>query len=200
MLKDKIPDIQDIEPDVDMQQPDENNYQFADGYIDPDDTLEEFLDDFRKPKEETGAAEMPEDDEIIPDEEDELSNETARYTAAFVVDVSDEIFAHALSFYSLNPVDEHRAGKEQKKHLKKLWTQYCKEKSWEIPIGTQIIIAMATIYASQLPKAYSDRKANLKLEQLKEDQERLAYDRRMFDMEKEMFNRKNKKEDTNDRE
>lgn len=198
MLTEKIQEVEDIVPDEEtLNQPDEN-YQFTDGYIDPDDSLEEFLEDFRRPKEETGVKEQP-DEQDYEEDEDPIAAETAKYTASFIVDVSDEVLAHALAFYSLNPVDEHRAGKEQKKHLKKLWTEYCKEKALEIPVGTQIIITMASVYASQLPKAYADRKTNLKLEQLKEDEERMAIDKKLFELEKEKFRQKQKaKADTKD--
>jgi len=196
MLTDKIQSIEDIEPDEIIQpQENENNYQFVDGFIDPDDSLSEFLEDFQKPKEETGATEQPNDDEI-PDEDDSVTSEQAKYTASFIVDVVDEAMAHGLALYSLNPVDEHRAGKEQKKHLKKLWAQYCKEKVLEIPTGTQIIIAMASIYAVQIPKARQDRKANLKLERIREEQDRLYYDRKLLEFEKErLYSQRKAQED-----
>ena len=194
MLTDKV-QIEDIEPDSIQQMQGEDDYQFANGYIDPDDSLEEFLEDFRKPKEETGIQEQPDEEDLDADDEDPIAAETAKYSASFIVDIADDLIAHALALYSLNPVDEHRAGKEQKKHLKKLWTQYCREKAVEIPVGTQIIITMASVYASQLPGAYRDRKANLKLEHIKEDQERLAYDRHLLELEKERLNQKRKSED-----
>ena len=192
MNKEEIPslDILDNMPEKQEETVSEN-YQFADGYIDPDDSLSEFLEDFRKPKEETGVAEQPEDDEdIINVDEDELSTASAQFTAQFIVDAIDEVCARGLAFYSLNPVEEHRAGKEQKKHLKRLWTQLCKEKNMDLPVGWQITIAMSTIYASQLPKAYQDRKANLRLEHLKEDEERLKYDRMLLERERKLYESK----------
>ena len=185
MITDKLQQIEDI-PATESQQENYNaTYEFADGYIDPDDSLEEFLEDFQKPKEETGIEETPDED---PDDalgEDPVSTEQAKYTAQFIVDMTDEVIARGLSLYSLNPVDEHRAGKEQKKHLKDLWTKYCKEKAVEIPIGWQIAVAMITIYGAQLPKARQDRKLNERRKRLEEDERRLHYDRKLLEEERE---------------
>lgn len=195
MLTDKITQIEDIDPDPDLTNTEQSasedtnsDYQFADGYIDPDDKLEEFLEEFRKPKQETGAPEQPDENEDDPlENEDPIANENARYTAEFIVNVVDDLAANGLSILSKNPIDDHRAGKDQKKHLKRLWTEYCKEKAIDIPVGTQIVIAMATIYGSQIPAALNDRKSNLKLEQIKEEEQRLSYDRHLLEQEKKQF-------------
>lgn len=185
MITDKLNDIQDVTAKEQAQEDINATYEFADGYIDPDDSLDEFLEDFQKPKEETGIEETPDEDLEVNLDEDPISSEQAKYTAQFIVDMTDEAIARGLSMYSLNPVDEHRAGKEQKKHLKDLWTKYCKEKAVEIPIGWQIAVAMITIYGAQLPKARQDRKLNERRKQLEEDERRLHYDRKLLEDERE---------------
>lgn len=199
-MNNNIPSIEDIEPDLEQEQQngEENinaTYQFEEGYIDPDDNLEEFLEDFRKPKQETGAPEQPDDDELPVDmEEDSISAESARYSADLIVETFDSIAAYGLSFLSKNPVEEHQAGKEQKKHLKKLWTELCKEKGINLPIGTQILIAIIVTYGMQVPKALSDRKMNLQLQAIEEDRKRLDNDRKILEREREAFNIKRRQQ------
>lgn len=194
MLQDKINDITDIKPDPMQEENPSEEYQFADGYIDPDDSLEEFLDDFRRPKEETGAADQPDENEFEEEngDEDLIGTDAAKYTADFIVTVTDEILAQSLAYISKNPAEQYRAGKEQRKHLKKLWKNYCQEKQIELPPGTQLIIGMGAVYGPMFITAFSDRKTNLKLERLKEDQHRLSYDREMLKRERESFERQKK--------
>ena len=193
MIEDKL-NIEDID-EVNLQEEDINStYEFATGQIDPDDSLEEFLSEFQKPKEETGIAEKPSDEDFDEDDlTDPVTSEQAKYTAQFIVDMTDEIAARGLALCSKNPVDEHRAGKEQKKHLKDLWTKFCKEKGAEIPLGWQITLTMLTVYGSQVPKALQDRKLNEEKIKLWEDQKRLELDRQIFEEEKENFRLKQDK-------
>ena len=191
MIEDKLDN--NIEELFDDSQPQDVNatYEYVNGNIDPDDSLDEFLEDFQKPKEETGIAEEPSDEDFDDtDEIDSVTSEQAKYTAQFIVDVTDEIAARGLSLCSKNPIDEHRAGKEQKKHLKDLWTKYCKEKGTEIPLGWQITLTMLTIYGSQIPKALEDRKLNEQRMKLWEDQKRLELDREIFEEEKQNYKQK----------
>jgi len=195
MIEDIIPE--EVQPQEEVKDVNED-YNFVTGELDPDDPLSDFLEDMRKPKEETGIAEEPEDDELDAiDPEDEISNESAKYSAEFVVDSADFLLSKGLSFISKNPSTEHEAGKEQKKYLKKLWTKYLHEKQIEIPIGTQLIIAMITVYGSQIPGAIQDRKRNLMLEQIKEERDALTYDREQFNREKENFRLKQQLEELN---
>lgn len=195
MIEDIIPeDVQAQEEPKDIN----DDYTFVTGEIDPDDPLSEFLEDMRKPKEETGIAEEPDDDELETiDPEDEISNESAKYSAEFVVDSADFLLSKGLAFISKNPSSEHEAGKDQKKYLKKLWTKYLKEKQIEIPVGTQLIIAMITVYGSQIPGALQDRKRNIMLEHIQEERDALTYDREQFNREKENFRLKQQIEELN---
>lgn len=195
MIEDIIPeDVQAQEEPKDIN----DDYTFVTGEIDPDDPLSEFLEDMRKPKEETGIAEEPDDEELETiDPEDEISNESAKYSAEFVVDSADFLLSKGLAYISKNPSSEHEAGKDQKKYLKKLWTKYLKEKQIEIPVGTQLIIAMITVYGSQIPGALQDRKRNLMLEHIQEERDALTYDREQFNREKENFRLKQQIEELN---
>ena len=194
MIEDIIPE--DIEVQEEPKDVNEE-YNFVTGEIDPDDPLSDFLEDMRKPKEETGIAEEPEDEDLedITDPEDEISNESAKYSAEFVVDSTDFLLSKGLAYISKNPSSEHEAGKEQKKYLKKLWTKYLKEKQIEIPIGTQLVIAMITVYGSQIPGAIEDRKRNLMMLKLEDERHSLEYDREQFNREKENFKLKKELEE-----
>ena len=195
MIEDIIPeDVQAQEDPKDIN----DDYTFVTGEIDPDDPLSEFLEDMRKPKEETGIAEEPDDEELETiDPEDEISNESAKYSAEFVVDSADFLLSKGLALISKNPSSEHEAGKDQKKYLKKLWTKFLKEQQLEIPTGTQLIIAMFTVYGSQIPGALQDRKRNLMLEHIQEERDALTYDREQFNREKENFRLKQQIEELN---
>ncbi len=190
MISDLIPPEQEgqFNEDFASETADNSNYHFVTGELDPDDKLEEFLEDFQKPKEDTGIpADLSDLDEEDLEEQDEVNTESAKHTAEFIVQMTDNIFAHGLAWFSHNPVEQHKAGKEQLKYLKKLWTAYLKEKNLEIPLGYQILFALATYYGSQIPAAYTDRQLNLKRTALEEDTKRLNEDRKRFEEEKEYW-------------
>lgn len=136
-------------------------YRFVTGELPPDEQLEAFLQEFNAEKEDTGAADEPDPELDEPENDEEaISLQTARNTAAFIVNTIDDAAALGLGYISMEPPDIHRAGKAQKKNLENLFTRFCKEKGAEIPLGWQITFCLATVYAAQIPHALDKRKIN----------------------------------------
>ncbi|MGM9838140.1 MAG: hypothetical protein ACI30A_06605 [Paludibacteraceae bacterium] len=149
-----------LDTDPSEENPNED-YQFVTGELPPDEQLEAFLQEFNAEKEDTGAADEPDPELDDPgNDEEAISLQTARNTASFIVNTIDDAAALGLGYISMEPPDNHRAGKAQKKNLENLFTRFCKEKGAEIPLGWQITFCLATVYAAQIPHALDKRKIN----------------------------------------
>lgn len=180
MLKDLYNDIpeEDINPE-DIQTAEEitnENYQFADGTLPPDEQLDQFLQEFRIEKEEKDCPTEPSPEDELEDEEEneeEISNITARNTAIFIVNTIDDGASAGLAFLSKDNQDGYRAGKNQKKNLQDLFTRFCKEKGAEIPIGWQIFFCLATVYGAQVPRALDHRRLHNALQAIEEEKKQL---------------------------
>lgn len=171
------------------------NYQFADGSIAPSEQLDAFMEEFSMVKEEKNAPTEPSPEDLSEleneeDNEEEISNITARNTAQFLVGTTDELASMGLAYISHEKQDDFRAGREQKKNLENLLTKYCKEKGTEIPLPMQILVCIGTMYATKLPYAFDRRKINeerREIEQLRIELEkqRQSLERKLADIETE---------------
>lgn len=176
-------DAQDIE-DINPENDDPNaTYQFATGDIAPSEQLDAFMEEFAVAKEEKDAPDEPTQEELeeletgdIEDEE-EISSQTARNTAQFLVATIDEGASIGLAYLSKDPQENFRAGKEQKKNLENLFAKFCKEKSTEIPLPWQIFFCLATIYGAKVPYALDRRKLNQEKQELDNIRKQLEEDR-----------------------
>ena len=177
--------------------PEEYNedYQFADGTLAPSEQLDAFIEEFGITKEEKNAPVEPSPkdiDELETGEEDEeeISNMTARNTAQFIVGITDDLASVGLAYIAKEKQDNFRAGKEQKKNLENILAKYCKEKGTEIPLPMQIIICLGSMYASKLPYAFDRRRINEERKEIENirkelDKQRLSLERKLADVETE---------------
>lgn len=154
------------------------DYHFADG------DLSDFQSEFSQPKQDMGISEVPEDidDEPMFDPDAEEVDQaalqrTARQTSKFVTHLVDSGAALALSLVSKNPVDDHKADKEDLKELERIFQEYFKETGGNIPLWLQLVICITTMYGFQLPAALKDRKLNAEREQLELERKRLERER-----------------------
>ena len=189
MLNDLYQNPTDTEP-IDLGTSDESsneNYQFITGELPPDEQLEAFLQEFNTEKEDTGAADEPDPElDELENSEEAISLQTARNTAAFIVNTIDDAAALGLGYISMEPPDNHRAGKAQKKNLENLFTRFCIEIGAEIPLGWQIAFCLATVYAAQIPHALDKRKINqARIEMEKREQALLQREEELQRREKE---------------
>lgn len=185
--------------DITQQEEDPNaSYQFASGDIAPSEQLDAFMEEFAQPKEEKGAPDEPtpeeleelEDNDII--DEEQISNQTARNTAQFVVSIIDEGASTGLAYLSKDPQDNFRAGKEQKKNLENILTKFCKEKGTEIPLPWQIFFCLATVYGAKIPYALDRRQINKEREEIERLKSQLEKDRqKLNDAIKDIENERN---------
>lgn len=162
------------------------NYGFADGNLAPSEQLDAFMAEFEQEKEEKDCPlePLPEDlEENEPEDEEEISNQTARNTAQFIVATIDEGASTGLSYLSKDPQDNFRAGKEQRKNLENLFTKFCKEKGTEIPIQWQIFFCIATVYCAKIPYALDRRALNKEREEIERERKALMEDRQRLDEE-----------------
>ena len=192
MLKDLYNDNpEDIQAEVYNQ-----DYAFADGTIAPSEQLDAFIQEFAVDKEEKGAPDEPTPEEIAeietgdPQDEEEISNLTARNTAQFVVMTTDELASAGLAYLSKEKQDDFRIGKEQRKNLENLFAKYCKEKAVEIKIEWQILFCMLSVYGSKIPYALDRRAINkerAEIEDMKKaiEKQREAIERKMEELETE---------------
>lgn len=170
--------------DIPQQEEDPNaSYPFATGDIAPSEQLDAFMEEFAQPKEEKGAPDEPTQEELeelenndIIDEE-QISNQTARNTAQFVVSIIDEGASTGLAYLSKDPQDNFRAGKEQKKNLENIIAKFCKEKGTEIPLPWQIFFCLATVYGAKIPYALDRRQINKEREEIEHLKLQLEKDR-----------------------
>lgn len=192
MLKDLYNDNpEDIQAEVYNQ-----DYAFADGTIAPSEQLDAFIREFAVDKEEKDAPDEPTPEELAelengdPQDEEEISNLTARNTAQFVVMTTDELASAGLAYLSKEKQDDFRAGKEQRKNLENLFTKYCKEKAVEIKIEWQILFCILSMYGSKIPYALDRRAINkerAEIEDMKKaiEKQREAIERKMEELETE---------------
>ena len=187
-----IEDLYNEQEDFDAQIIDDINpaeedpnatYQFATGDIAPSEQLDAFMEEFDEAKEEKDAPDEPTPEELeeletgdIVDEE-EISAQTARNTAQFLVSTIDEGASIGLAYLSKDPQENFRAGKEQKKNLENLFAKFCKEKGTEIPLPWQIFFCLATIYGAKVPYALDRRKLNQEKQELDNIRKQLEEDR-----------------------
>lgn len=187
-----IEDLYNEQEDLDAQVIDDINpaeedpnatYQFATGDIAPSEQLDAFMEEFAIAKEEKDAPDEPTPKELeeletgdIVDEE-EISSQTARNTAQFLVSTIDEGTSVGLAYLSKDPQENFRAGKEQKKNLENLFAKFCKEKGTEIPLPWQIFFCLATVYGAKVPYALDRRKLNQERKELDNIRKQLEEDR-----------------------
>ena len=187
-----IEDLYNEQEDLDAQVIDDINpaeedpnatYQFATGDIAPSEQLDAFMEEFAVAKEEKDAPDEPTPEELetletgdIEDEE-EISSQTARNTAQFLVSTIDEGASIGLAYLSKDPQENFRAGKEQKKNLENLFAKFCKETGTEIPLPWQIFFCLATIYGAKVPYALDRRKLNQERKELDNIRKQLEEDR-----------------------
>ena len=187
-----IEDLYNEQEDFDAQIIDDINpaeedpnatYQFATGDIAPSEQLDAFMEEFAVAKEEKDAPDEPTPKELetletgdIEDEE-EISSQTARNTAQFLVSTIDEGASIGLAYLSKDPQENYRAGKEQKKNLENLFAKFCKEKGTEIPLPWQIFFCLATVYGAKVPYALDRRKLNQERKELDNIRKQLEEDR-----------------------
>lgn len=187
-----IEDLYNEQEDLDAQVIDDINpaeedpnatYQFATGDIAPSEQLDAFMEEFAVAKEEKDAPDEPTPEELetlktgnIEDEE-EISSQTARNTAQFLVSTIDEGASIGLAYLSKDPQENFRAGKEQKKNLENLFAKFCKEKGTEIPLPWQIFFCLATVYGAKVPYALDRRKLNQERKELDNIRKQLEEDR-----------------------
>ena len=187
-----IEDLYNEQEDLDAQVIDDINpaeedpnatYQFATGDIAPSEQLDAFMEEFAVAKEEKDAPDEPTPEELqtletgdIEDEE-EISSQTARNTAQFLVSTIDEGASIGLAYLSKDPQENFRAGKEQKKNLENLFAKFCKEKGTEIPLPWQIFFCLATVYGAKVPYALDRRKLNQERKELEYIRKQLEEDR-----------------------
>lgn len=162
------------------------DYVFADGELAPSEQLDAFIQEFSIQKEEKGAADEPTPEELAsedpdPEDEEEISTQTARNTAQFIVSTIDEGASIGLAYLSKDDQDNFRAGREQRKNLENLFTKYCKEKGTEIPLPWQIFFCLFTVYAAKVPYALDRRKINNELEEIRREREALMADRKQLE-------------------
>ena len=159
------------------QMPDDESrndyYPFATGELAPSEQLDAFMQEFAVDKEEKGAADEPTPEEIAEIEEneeneEEISTQTARNTAQFIVSMLDEGASTGLAYLSKDKQDDFRAGKDQLKNLENIITKLCKEKGTEIPLGWQIFFCIATIYGAKIPYALDRRAINKEKAEIEE--------------------------------
>ena len=192
-LYNNSPDPQETE-ELSPEQYNED-YQFADGTLAPSEQLDAFMEEFGLVKEEKNAPVEPSPEDLQEleageENEEEISNITARNTAQFIVGTTDELASMGLAYIAKEKQDDFRAGKEQKKNLENLLTKYCKEKGTEIPLPLQILVCVATMYATRLPYAFDRRRINeerKEIEALKEalEKQRQSLERKLADIETE---------------
>ena len=187
-----IEDLYNEQEDLDAQVIDDINpaeedpnatYQFATGDIAPSEQLDAFMEEFAVAKEEKDAPDEPTPEELqtletgdIEDEE-EISSQTARNTAQFLVSTIDEGASIGLAYLSKDPQENFRAGKEQKKNLENLFAKFSKEKGTEIPLPWQIFFCLATVYGAKVPYALDRRKLNQERKELDNIRKQLEEDR-----------------------
>lgn len=187
-----IEDLYNEQEDLDAQVIDDINpaeedpnatYQFATGDIAPSEQLDAFMEEFAVAKEEKDAPDEPTPEELetletgdIEDEE-EISSQTARNTAQFLVSTIDEGASIGLAYLSKDPQENFRAGKEQNKNLENLFAKFCKEKGTEIPLPWQIFFCLATVYGAKVPYALDRRKLNQERKELENIRKQLEEDR-----------------------
>lgn len=187
-----IEDLYNEQEDLDAQVIDDINpaeedpnatYQFATGDIAPSEQLDAFMEEFAVAKEEKDAPDEPTPEELetletgdIEDEE-EISSQTARNTAQFLVSTIDEGASTGLAYLSKDPQENFRVGKEQKKNLENLFAKFCKEKGTEIPLPWQIFFCLATVYGAKVPYALDRRKLNQERKELDNIRKQLEEDR-----------------------
>ena len=188
MIEDLYNEQEDLDAqvidDINPAEEDQNaTYQFATGDIAPSEQLDAFMEEFTVAKEEKDAPDEPTPEELetletgdIEDEE-EISSQTARNTAQFLVSTIDEGASIGLAYLSKDPQENFRAGKEQKKNLENLFAKFCKEKGTEIPLPWQIFFCLATIYGAKVPYALDRRKLNQERKELDNIRKQLEEDR-----------------------
>ena len=173
-------EIEDITPDEENPNA---SYQFSTGDIAPSEQLDAFMEEFAQAKEEKGAPDEPTPEELEKLEtddyvdEEQISSQTARNTAQFLVSTIDEGASIGLAYLSKDPQDNFRAGKEQKKNLENLFAKFCKEKGTEIPLPWQIFFCLATVYGAKVPYALDRRKLNQEREEIENIKRQLEEDR-----------------------
>ena len=169
------------QPDTNQEENINEEYVFADGTLAPSEQLDTFMEEFAVAKEEKGAPDEPTPEELETEEEpvdeEELSTQTARNTAQFLVATIDEGASMGLAWLSKEKQDDFRAGKEQRKNLENLFTKYCKEKNTEIPIQWQIFFCIATVYAAKVPYAIDRRTINKERELIRKLKKELEEER-----------------------
>lgn len=177
--------------------PEEYNedYQFADGTLAPSEQLDAFMEEFGVAKEEKNAPMEPSPEDLAEleageEDEEEISTITARNTAQFIVESTDDIASMGLAFISKEKQDNFRAGREQKKNLENLLTKYCKEKGIDFPLPIQILICIIMMYATKLPYAFDRRRINEERQEIEEmkialEKQRQSLERKLADLETE---------------
>lgn len=176
-------DAQVVEDSIPEGEDKNASYQFATGDLAPSEQLDAFMEEFAQAKEEKDAPDEPTPEELealetgnIEDEE-EISSQTARNTAQFLVSVIDEGASIGLAYLSKDPQENFRAGKEQKKNLENLFAKFCKEKGTEIPLPWQIFFCLATVYGAKVPYALDRRKLNQERQEIENIKRELEEDR-----------------------
>lgn len=185
MIDDLFPEDDVIMNDTPPPQEEDPNasYTFAAGDIAPSEQLDAFMEEFSAAKEEKGAPDAPTEEELEELEsedyvdEDQISSQTARNTAQFIVSIIDEGASIGLAYLSKDSQDNFRAGKEQKKNLENIFAKFCKEKGTEIPLQWQIFFCLATVYGAKIPYALDRRQINKEREEIDRLKEQLEKDR-----------------------
>ncbi len=181
MLEDLLINQENLDPQAADENPNET-YRFATGELAPSEQLDAFMEEFALNKEEKNAPEGPTPEELAelendPENEEEISNETARNTAQFIVTTIDEGASMGLAYLSKEKQDDFRAGREQRKNLENLFTKFCKEKGTEIPLPWQIFFCLATIYGAKVPYALDRRAINKEREEIEKTRKALEEER-----------------------
>lgn len=165
------------------------NYVFADGQLPPSEQLDAFLEEFAEEKEEKNCPTEPTPEELenedVVEEEEAISNETARNTAEFVVGITDEVASAGLAYLSKDDQESFRAGRNQRKNLENLVTKLCKQKGAEIPLGWQIFGCVATVYGAKIPYAIDRRKLNDEIAEINRQRKLLEEKERELDKQLE---------------
>lgn len=176
-------DTQVVEDSIPEGEDKNTSYQFATGDLAPSEQLDAFMEEFAQDKEEKDAPDEPTPEELEAletadiENEEEISSQTARNTAQFLVSTIDEGASIGLAYLSKDPQENFRAGREQKKNLENLFAKFCKEKGTEIPLPWQIFFCLATVYGAKIPYALDRRKLNQERQEIENIKRELEEDR-----------------------